>query len=177
LIKKEETVAEFVESNRMIAKTNISVWYNYIIGFPEETIEDVKLTVKLAMQMLDENPNAVNSTFYLLTPYPGTEIGEKYLKDQMPTTLEGWATFGRHNFTANWHSPETLKLYERIYFSSKFVGRRLMGVFPKDTELRDLAAEMVSKWREFDFADDAEWNDLTKRGWKVLKRLFGANAY
>lgn len=176
-IKKKETVEEYIEANRRIAETNISTWYNYIIGFPGETLEDVKLTVRLAMQMLDENPRANNSTFYLLTPYPGTEIGEKYFKAEMPHTLEKWADFGRHNFTATWHSPERIKLYSRICFSSKFVGRRILRMFPQDESLKEMMKIMSRKWRDFDFTEDSEWDLLKKSGWDILKRLFGENAY
>lgn len=124
-IRKEEKVEEYIEVNRMLAKTKISTWYNYIIGFPEETIDDLQLTIKLSMQILDENPNANNSTFYILVPYPGTEIAESFLKsDRLPQSFESWASFGRYNFNVPWHTPEMLKLYERICFSSKFVGKK-----------------------------------------------------
>lgn len=177
MIKKDETVDEYVEVNRRLAETGINVWYNYIIGFPGETLEDVQATVRLAVQMLEENPRANNSTFYLLTPYPGTEIGDNHFKDVMPTTLEGWASFGRHNFVASWHDPEQVKLYSRICFSSKFVGRRLITLFPEDKVLRNLALRMHAKWKDFDFGDDEEWDAFTKEGWIVLKRLFGEHAY
>ena len=29
----------------------------------------------------------------------------------------------------------------------------------------------------FDFDDDNEWNSFTDRGWKILKSIFGENAY
>ena len=176
-IKKGETVEEYIEANRRLAKTNINVWYNYITGYPFETLDDLKQTIRLALQMLDDNPNANNNTFYLLTPYPGTEIGEEYLKSEMPGTLAGWAEFGRHNYSARWHPPEMLKLYERIAFSSKFVGRRILRLFGEHAELQRLVAAMTEKWQNFDFDDEAEWQGLRQDGWAVLKELFGENAY
>jgi len=54
LIKKQETVEEYIEANRRLAKTNINVWYNYIIGFPTETMDDLKDTIKISLQILEK---------------------------------------------------------------------------------------------------------------------------
>ena len=175
-IKKQETVDQFIQANRRLAQTGISVWYNYITGFPGETHDDLRATLKLALAMLDENPHARNNTFYLLTPYPGTEIGET-LRRYMPHTLEGWSEFGRHNYHAPWYTPEEMKLHQRIGFSSKFTGRRLTSLFPDDKELADLACNFTEKWRRFDLFDDRPWEILTQAGWRTLQRLFGPHAY
>jgi radical SAM superfamily enzyme YgiQ (UPF0313 family) len=176
-IKKQETVEEFLETNRRLAQTNINVWYNYIIAWPFETLKDLKLTVQLAVQILEENPHAQNSTFYLLTPYPGTEIGDQYYSEFMPQTLAAWSDFGRHNFAAPYYEPERVKLYERICFSSKFVGRKILALFPDDSELNELVEIMSHKWKHFDFSNDSEWDKLQTRAWDCLQRLFGENAY
>ncbi len=176
-IKKRETVEEFAEANRRLAETGINVWYNYIVGFPGETREDIEMTVRLALQMLDENPNAANSTFALLVPYPGTEVGEQYFTSIMPDNLQDWSDFGRDNFDTGWYSPNVAELYSRICFSSKFVGRRIEALFPDNVDLKATARLFTDKWREFDFFDDKEWEQLREQGWKVLVDLFGDAAY
>lgn len=177
-IKKEETVEEYLEVNRRLAKTKISAWYNYIVGFPDETMDDLQMTIDLALQILDDNPNAVNSTFYLLVPYPGTEIGNLFAEsDLMPNNYGEWSDFGRHNYDVKWHSPEMLKLYEKICFSSKFVGRKLSTLFPKNKELQVITNKMTEKWEKFDFYDEKEWNNLNDTGWRILQEMFGENAY
>jgi len=175
-IKKQETVDQFIETNRRLAQTGISVWYNYITGFPGETHDDLRATLELALAMLDENPHARNNTFYLLTPYPGTEIGQT-LTDRMPQNLAGWSEFGRHNYNAPWYTPDQIKLYQRIGFSSKFTGRRLISLFPADDELADFARIVTDKWRRFDLFDDDQWEILTKTGWQILRKHFGKHAY
>ncbi len=174
-IRKNEAIEDYILANRRLADAKVGVWYNYITGYPGETVEELKMTIDLALRMLDENPGACNNTFYLLTPYPGTEIGDS-MKENMPDTLEGWADFGRHNYNAQWHTPQNMKRYQRIGFSSKFVGRRLAQRFD-NPNLHALAEEMTLKWRNFDFDSDSQWDSLTKRGWEVLKSLFGKNAY
>ncbi|MCF7957524.1 MAG: B12-binding domain-containing radical SAM protein [Phycisphaerae bacterium] len=174
-IRKNETVEQYIEANQRLAEAGVGIWYNYITGYPGETVDELKMTVDLALRMLDENPYACNNTFYLLTPYPGTEIGDS-MKENMPDTLEGWADFGRHNYNAQWHPPENMKRYQRIGFSSKFVGRRLAQRFD-NPDLRTLGEEMTQKWRDFDFDRDDEWEVFTERGWKILKSIFGEDAY
>lgn len=177
-IKKEEDVNEYLEANKMLASTNINVWYNYIVGFPEETIDDVRMTIQLAMQILDENPNAINSTFYVVAPYPGTEIGGKFLRsNNAPKRLEDWARFSRHNFNSDWYAPEESKIFERICFSSKFVGKKIIHHFPDDKYLKKFTEELSGKWRRFDFNDDDEWQEIHENGWEILNRLFGDKAY
>ncbi len=174
-IRKEETVEQFLQLNQMLAQTGIDSWYNYMVGFPQETHDDIRMTVQFAMRLLDENPIAMNNTFYTLAPYPGTEIGEMF-EDQMPETLAGWADFDRHNCNAPWHDEKTRTLLHRITFSSKFVGRRLTVLFD-NPNLRALADELSEKWRAFDFFNDEQWQNIEQRGWKVLKEIFGKNAY
>ncbi len=174
-IKKEETVEEFIEINKRLAKTGIETWYNYMTGFPQETHDDIKMTIDLALTLLNDNPNALNNTFYTLSPYPGTELGTHY-QDRMPNSLAGWIDFDRHNYNAPWHDPETRTLLKRITFSSKFVGRRLTRLFDNPS-LHQLAEELTDKWKNFDFHNDSQWEKLESDGWKVLKELFGPNAY
>lgn len=177
-IKKQETVEEYIEANKRLSKTHINLWYNYIIGFPEENLEDLKSTVNLAIQILDENPNAINSTFAMLVPYPGAEIAEIYLnKDLLPKKLEDWQDFGRYNFNSEFYSKKMNSLYEKICFSSKFTGRKLSRFFPKNKELKDYTNVLTDKWRAFDFYNETEWEELKKSGEGLLKRLFGKNAY
>ncbi|MEH0019944.1 MAG: radical SAM protein [Desulfobacter sp.] len=176
MIKKGQSVEDCITLNRKVADSRMEVWYNYMMGFPGESLDDVKKTVQVALKMLDENPRAFNNTFYVLSPYPGTEIGDE-LSEFMPKTFEGWAEFNRHNLTAKWHDPEKLRLFSRITFSSKFTGRRLLRTFPDHAGLQELGEEMIYKWRRFDFYNDKEWDRLHERGWVVLKELFGENAY
>ena len=175
-IKKGQTVDDYILINKRLAKSGMQVGYNYMMGFPGETVEDIKMTVNLALKMLDENPNAFNNTFYLLVPYPGTEIAQEMMHYQ-PDNLAEWAQFNRHNLNADWHSKEEKELFYRIMFSSKFTGKKLMRTFPDNNEVRDLSLDMTSRWRAFDFFDDNAWDQLTERGLRVLEDLFGKDAY
>ena len=48
--------------------------YNFMVGFPIETFTEIKKTLKLAVKLLKDNPQAMVSVAYVAIPYPGTEL-------------------------------------------------------------------------------------------------------
>ncbi len=114
----------------------------------------------------------------MLVPYPGTEIAKKYVRSNLlPQTFEAWADFGRYNFSVDWYTEEMKTIYERIYYSSKFTGKKLLEHFPRDKELEEYTTVLTRKWRNFDFYDNNEWLGLMEKGKRMLKKLFGEDAY
>ena len=51
LIRKHETVAQYRRANRTLAGTGIRATYNFMMGFPGETHEDLQQSVDLALEM------------------------------------------------------------------------------------------------------------------------------
>ena len=69
---------------KTIKKHNIFVAANYMIGFPDETREEIENTVSFAKKMYHHGFDASN--FYLVMPVPGTEIFDYCVKKgQLPT--------------------------------------------------------------------------------------------
>ncbi len=131
LIKKEETLEEFHDANRKLAQTPIRCTYNFMMGYPGETLEDLTATVDLALTMLAENPNASVSGFYVYVPYPGAELFNLAVKDGFiePQTLEGWSVFNRQHLASPWIA-ERRDTLEMLLFTSKFIdGTRLKRTF------------------------------------------------
>ena len=60
---------------------------------------------------------------------------------------------------------------ERIALSSKFVGRRIPGMFPDDSEVKVLQAVFADKWLKHEFDTD-DWPELMERAGHLLKGLF-----
>lgn len=71
LTKVEEGVDDTVESG-------IQTVLSFIIGFPEETEEDVKKTVDMAIDLLGRSPLVENSQIHLLAVTNETELWNKY---------------------------------------------------------------------------------------------------
>jgi radical SAM superfamily enzyme YgiQ (UPF0313 family) len=96
-------------------------------GFPTETTSDIKKTIQLALKLLTENSKSKISTIKILTPFPGTEIFERALKEgfKPPSTLEGWTNFNWDNVNLPWISKERKRILEKLYFISAFLSEKL----------------------------------------------------
>lgn len=158
MIKKEETLEEFHAANRKLAASGIRSTYNFMMGYPSETIEDLTATVDLALKLLDDNPNASVSGFYVYVPYPGAELFKLAVQDgfEEPTTLEGWSVFNRQHLASPWIQSRR-DILETLLFTSKFIdGTRLKRTFQGNP----LIASGISffswvyrnRWRQHRFA-------------------------
>jgi len=65
-----------------------------MMGVPTETIEDLKATRNLILQLVKDNPNCIVFPPNKFRPLPGTELYELAQNEwgyEMPDTLEEWA--------------------------------------------------------------------------------------
>lgn len=103
------------------------VLLTFIIGFPTETVDDIRRTVDLALWALAEGQNFRIPQLYNFVPYPGTELYE-YVRERgfpFPDDLEGW---GRYEWDTNiMHGDDAAQraYLERVVFLSKFLDRKL----------------------------------------------------
>jgi anaerobic magnesium-protoporphyrin IX monomethyl ester cyclase len=122
-LKKRETVEIYIETNKKLADAHIVSQYNFMIGYPNENIEDIYATVDLALKLLEDNPYAVINSFAILTIYPGTEISmiaQKEYGMDLPDKLEDWASINRQNITTPWAVKER-NTYLYLQYSSHFL--------------------------------------------------------
>lgn len=93
LINKGISVNEVLEINAMLAKYNLKLRYNFIIGFPTETVNEIENTIKLIERLLLDNPHLEPPFVNIYTPYPGTPIFDLAVKEGFvpPKALEEWA--------------------------------------------------------------------------------------
>ncbi len=161
LIKKGETVADMIEANRRLAQTSIEPLYNLMMGFPTETYDELMQSVDLAIQLLDDNPKAQISGFYVLVPYPGTEIFDFAMEHGFnpPDSLEKWTVFHRQHLATPWIQ-DRLNLLETIMFTSKLIDgtrlerrlRQALGGVPVPLfPLRYIANFYRWRWRKHNF--------------------------
>ena len=165
---------EYLAANRLLARHGMKTKYSIMLGFPEETMEDVIASVNIALRVLDENPFASFNPFYVFQPYPGTRLATQY-KVKGYDGLEQWGSFGRHNLETPFVGGRR-GIFDNIMFSSKYVGRLFPNMFPDDPEVARFAEELKAKWRAADF-DSPAWKELRSRHQTIITRLFGANAY
>jgi radical SAM superfamily enzyme YgiQ (UPF0313 family) len=125
MLKKRHTMKQAIEVNKRLKDSGIILYYSFVVGFPEETEDELRQTVELALALLKDNPNARTSPVYIFTPYPGTDMFKLAVKNgyQPPETLEGWIDYSYD--TANLPYPkEKRKKLESLYISSAFLDRK-----------------------------------------------------
>lgn len=122
-INKRITVDQILRVNKKLRLFNIIPRYNFIVGFPNETQYDLNLTLKLVLNLLRENPDAVISHIACFTPYPKTDIYKDCLElgFKPPSHLEGWASYGWRTAHMPWVSNHLRHVLESIYVASLFV--------------------------------------------------------
>lgn len=121
LLQKKITRKQVIDLNK---KLKIRTNYNFIIGFPTETKQEILDSVSLALKLLEDNPFARISAFYIYTPYPKTPLFHLAVHQgfKPPNNLEGWAGIHRHKVS---FQKNRFFLY-KLLFSSKFIdGQRI----------------------------------------------------
>ncbi len=126
LIKKDSGPEEVIEANRKLIPYPIVPIFLFMMGLPTETPEEFAQSVRLAVQLTDENPRAVK-TLNIYTPYPGTKLYDFVVQLGLkePQHLEDWARFNFRNIPkeSGWIEPKFKRLIEAMDFPLMFLGK------------------------------------------------------
>lgn len=111
-MKKKITVSFVREKVEQIRKAGLEVYGFFILGYPTETIEDIKKTVKLAMEL-----DLIGVSFSCFHPLPGTAIFKILVQDGKINSSEFIELFNS-TYADVAYSPEdiparTLKTFQR----------------------------------------------------------------
>jgi len=95
----------------------------FILGFPSETREEMKKTIRFAMDVLRMGPNFHMERFFIYTPYPGTELFDTLEKEgvRFPSSLEEWGTYHWDHSRLHESKPEIRDFIERVATAGKFL--------------------------------------------------------
>lgn len=121
LVQKNISIADIHSINKKFSKHNIVLQYNFMSGFPTETIADLKKTIKLCFDLMENNPNALISPICPYTPYPGTELYQQAVDSGfiMKKNLEDWV---ESDYGDNiWYSKKRMTLIKKLFFASMFL--------------------------------------------------------
>lgn len=158
LMKKGVNVKEILNANEKLSKSEIEVRYNFMLGIPTETIEDVNETTNLALKLLEENPNARIAGFYVYVPYPGTDLYDLSLMNGFTpiSKLGGWSTMSRQHQSNPWTERYRDNI-ENIVLTSRFVDKkRLSNVINLDIFdkfLQFYGSLCFQRWKRGDFGN------------------------
>lgn len=132
-LRKGINVSQVAPLNRKLAKYDIYLQYLFLVGTPDETLDDLAQTGALMRQVLNENPRATTG-IQIFVPYPGTELFDTAVKRGhiIPQYLEDWVTYTWMNrrLTYPWLTPEKRKAIQMLAFCGIFLAKdRNLGAF------------------------------------------------
>jgi anaerobic magnesium-protoporphyrin IX monomethyl ester cyclase len=172
LLNKKLDIENILAANKKLAETKVNVRYNFIVGFPTETKEEIIATVELALKLLEQNPNAGISGFYIYTPYPGTGLFETAIQHGFiaPDSLEQWAIYNRQHINTPWIQPH-IEMLQMLVYSSKFIDGRIQKLYSRNLPIslmaRYLSGRYRRKWKNHDFRKS--WDILMLE--KIMKTI------
>ncbi len=152
LINKRLTIQQVLDMNaRMKRYPGVSVFYNFMVGLPTETKEDVLATVDLAWKLLDSNPRAYIGTIHLYKEYPGTPLYNRALTEgfEPPKTLEEWADYDWQSVVLRSHDPELSRLCRAVSAASYCVDRKIEML--GDSRLASIVSDIYRPIARFRF--------------------------
>lgn len=110
LINKRIDVQKIIDLNKKMRDVPIKIRYNFIVGFPTETIYESELTLNLIEQLQADNKNVISPFVNLYNPYPGTPLYELAIESGFvpPSTLQEWSDVTWNNIKLPWYKKEEM---------------------------------------------------------------------
>lgn len=135
LKKNTITVEQCYEAARLCRSNGLRAFGSFIIGSPDETLDDVLGTVDLI-----ETSGLEGAAVFTLVPYPGTDLYTLCKNEGLLRGQAAWGSFMAERFRAdniprfvvrNRHFSETQLLHIARYVDNHVVGRLNHGLPPK----------------------------------------------
>ena len=98
LIKKDQKAESITEAAIVLKQHGTTGNFSWIIGLPDETPEDLNMTLEMVDKVHEIQPNAPQR-LRVYSPYPGAPLYEKAVEMgyTRPETLFDWAKLSREN--------------------------------------------------------------------------------
>ena len=126
LLNKRGDLPLLKQQLRRLAGRRIRVLASFVIGFPGETLDEIRASVDLALWTLRLGDNFRMPVLYNYVPYPGTPTFNE-LRDSgfpFPEKLEGWGHYEWEEVIVSSQSDEIRDYLERVTFISRFLDRK-----------------------------------------------------
>ena len=126
LLKKIGDVATLKRQMTRLAHRRLLVLTSFVVGFPGETLAEIRKSVELALWTLGQGDNFRMPVLYNYVPFPGTPLFQELKAGgfPFPSTLEGWGRYEWENVVMETHPAATLDYLERVTFISRFLDRK-----------------------------------------------------
>ena len=125
LLRKPIDEARLREVNRAMRRYAIVPLYFFMMGFPTETVEELRQTCRLFTTLVQDNPRAAKSV-NIYSPYPGTELMELARANGLepPHSIKDWVSFSYRSLGSGgpWIPERNRRIIEMLDFCAFFVG-------------------------------------------------------
>jgi len=122
LMKKQITTEKIKESIKMIRKHGIKIAGFFILGFPGETQEDIKKTIKFSLEL-----DLIRANFFTYLPFPGTESFNALKREGKLNDIDlKKFYFMNATFTPEGMRKDELKSMQRIAFLRFFLRPKIL---------------------------------------------------
>ena len=136
-INKGFKTEHIIKINEILRQAKINAIFSFMIGLPDETIEDVKKTFSLMARILDENELA-SVNFSIFCPYPGTKLYARCheLGMESPSKLEEWKDYVPNKVTFDKFDIEYLKFVRKVKNCSTIIDYKRASDGTKNSLIR-----------------------------------------
>lgn len=128
LYNKNVTISDILAINRKLAENDrLIAGFNWIVGAPSETQEEIMQTVKLLRRLISENPRCIVFPPNPFRPIPGSVLASKakeygYVE---PYTLEQWINEELEAHDKHpWYTESMTELIRMLRVTSYFIDRK-----------------------------------------------------
>ncbi len=125
-LKKDIKLTQVYEAAERCKKHNVAVNFPFIVGFPGESDESVKTSLKVAQYLHSLHPSFHTPVFYF-KPYPGSAITQEVVNQgyKLPESIEEWSDFDFvGGVSGPWVSEDIYQLVEKFKFYNKMAYRK-----------------------------------------------------
>ncbi|MFC1576269.1 B12-binding domain-containing radical SAM protein [Candidatus Omnitrophota bacterium] len=138
LMHKGCSVEDIISANKRLAKyPSITAAYNFLIGLPAETFEDLESTKALMMCLVKDNPNCIVFAPNRYRPVPGTELFDVVQKEwgyKPPSSIKEWSEVrAGGEFDAPWLSKKIKKYCNMLFVTSYFMDNKVQRLTSGNT--------------------------------------------
>jgi radical SAM superfamily enzyme YgiQ (UPF0313 family) len=128
-IDKRIKVDDIFNAAKILYEHGMSGTFSWIIGFPQETIEDVIATINAVRRVSEIMPGAVQR-LKIFSPYPGSRLYQETVEKGYvpPATLEEWGRYTREHCDLPYiENPWWYKCVSYVTFFTFYSNKDIIG--------------------------------------------------
>jgi len=121
LMNKNITADQIIAANRKLSRyPEIQVFYNFITGFPTETLKETQMTRDLILRLIKDNPSCCVIPLNKPRPLPGTALYDLAVEHGYapPRSLDEW---GKYDVESSEYNPEWLSKNHNKFIRMMFI--------------------------------------------------------